>query len=103
MQEAYRYTKRCSTLSIISSVTQSCPTLCDPKDYSAPGFPVQDQLQELAHVYRVGDVIQPSNPLSPPFSSCLQPFLASESFSKSQFLHQVAKVLEFQLQHESFQ
>ena len=48
-----------------SSVTQSCPTLCDPMDCSTPGFPVHHQLQELAqtHVHWVGDATQPSHPL----------------------------------------
>ena len=52
----------------ISSVSQSCQTLCDPMDCSMPGFPVQHQLLELAqtHVHQVGDAIQPSHPLSPP-------------------------------------
>jgi len=51
-----------------SSVTQSCPTLCDPMDYSTPGFPVHHQLLELTqtHVHRVGDAIQPSHPLLSP-------------------------------------
>ena len=51
----------------ISSVTQSCPTLCDPTDCSIPGFPVTHQLPELTqtHVHQVGDAIQPSHPLSP--------------------------------------
>ena len=51
-----------------SSVTQSCPTLCDPVDHSTPDFPVHHQLPELAqtHVQRVGDAIQPSHPLSSP-------------------------------------
>ena len=51
-----------------SSVTQSCPTLCDPMDYSMPDFPVHHQLLELAqtYVHRVGDAIQPSS--SPAFS-----------------------------------
>ena len=49
-----------------SSVARSCPTLCEPMDCSTPGFPVHHQLLELAqtHVYRVGDAIQPSHPLS---------------------------------------
>ena len=49
------------------SVTQSCPTLCDPMDCSIPGFSVHHQLWELAqsHVHRVGDGIQPSRPLLP--------------------------------------
>ena len=50
------------------SVAQSCPTLCNPMNCSMPGFPVLHYLYELAqtHVHRVGDVIQPSHPLSPP-------------------------------------
>ena len=51
-----------------SSVTQSCPTLCDPMDCSMPGFPVHHHLPEPAqtHVHRVSDAIQPSHPLSSP-------------------------------------
>ena len=51
-----------------SSVTQSCPTLCDPIDCSTPGLPVHHHLLELAqtHVHRVSDAIQPSHPLSSP-------------------------------------
>ena len=88
-----------------SSVAQSCLTLCDPMDCSTPGFPVLHQLLELAqtHVHRVGDAIQPSHPLSslsPPAFNLSQPqglFLWVSS------LHQVAKVLELQLQHQSLQ
>ena len=48
-----------------SSVTQSCPTLCDPMDGSTPGFPVHHQLLELTqtHVHRVSDAIKSSHPL----------------------------------------
>ena len=51
-----------------TSVTQSCPALCDPMDCSMAGFPVHHQLLELAqtHVHQVGDVIQPSQPLLSP-------------------------------------
>ena len=51
-----------------SSVTQSCPTLCNPMDSSIPGFPLHHQLLELAqiHVRQVSDAIQPSHPLSSP-------------------------------------
>ena len=54
-----------------SSVTQSCPTLCDPMNRSMPGLPVHHQLPEFTqtHVHRVSDAIQPSHPLlslSPP-------------------------------------
>ena len=65
------------------SVTQSCPTLCDPMDM--PSLPVLHHLPELAqtHVHWVGDAIQPSHPLLIPFSSCLQSFPASGSFPMS--------------------
>ena len=51
-----------------SSVTQLCPTLCDPMNCSTPGLPVHHQLPELTqtHVHRVGDAIQPSHSLSSP-------------------------------------
>ena len=51
-----------------SSVTQSCPTLCDPMNHSTPGFPVYHQLPESTqtHVHWVGDAIQPSHPLLAP-------------------------------------
>ena len=53
-----------------SSVTQSCLTLCNPMDCSAPGFPVHKQLPELVqtYVHWVGHAIQPSHPLSLPSS-----------------------------------
>ena len=52
----------------VSSVTQSCPTLCDPMNHSTPGLPVHHQLPEFTqtHVHRVGNVIQPSHSLSSP-------------------------------------
>ena len=58
-----------------SSVAQLCPTLCDPKNHSTPGFPVHHQLPEFTqtHVYRVGDAIQPSHPLSSPSPPALIP------------------------------
>ena len=60
--------KHTQTWSESSSVTQLCPTLCDPMDCSMPGFPVHHQLPELAqtHVHRVCYAIQPSHPLSSP-------------------------------------
>ena len=65
------------SLKSISSVAQSCPSLCDPMDYSTPGFPVHCQLPELAqtHVHQVSDAIQLSHPLpspSPPAFSLFQ-------------------------------
>ena len=71
---------------MFSLVPQSCPTLSDPMDCSTPGLPVHHQLPELTqtHVHRVGDAIQSSSSIVP-FSSCLQPFPASEFFPVSQF------------------
>ena len=58
------------SLSSVSSVVQSCLTLCDPMNLSTPGLPVHHQLPEFTHthVHRVGDAIQPSHPLSSPSS-----------------------------------
>ena len=69
-----------------SSVTQSCPTLCDPRNRSTPGLPVHHQLPQFTqtHAHRVRDAIQPSHPLVVPFSSCPQSLPASESFPMSQ-------------------
>ena len=88
-----------------SSVAQSCPTLCDPMNHSTPGLPVHHHLPDFTqtHVHRVGDAIQPSHPLtspSPPTFNLSQHQGLSKWVSSS---HQVAKVLEFQLQHQSFQ
>ena len=76
---------KCSHLQL-SSVTQSCPTLCDPMNCSTPGLPVHHQLPGFTqtHVHRVSDAIQPSYPLLSPFSSCPQSLPASESFPMSQ-------------------
>ena len=64
----------------------SCVRLCDPTDCSTPGFPVLQQVLELAqtHVHRVSDAFQPSHSVVP-FSSCLQSFPASGYFPMSQF------------------
>ena len=57
----------------ISSVTQLCPTLCNPMDCSTSGFPVHHKLPELTQtcVHRVSDVFQPSHPLLPPSLTAL--------------------------------
>ena len=88
-----------------SSVTQSYLTLCDLMDCSTPGFPVLYQLPGLArsHVHRVGDTIQPSHPLLSPFLTALNLSQHQGLFQCLSFSHEVAKVLEFQLQHHSFQ
>ena len=79
--------------------------LCNPMDSSMPGFPVHHQPLELAqsHVHRVSDAIQPSHPLS---SASPPAFNLSQHHGLFQWvssLHQVAKVLELQLQHQPFQ
>ena len=85
-EKTWRILKKTKNRTTVSSVAQSCSTLCNPTDCSMPGFSVHHQLPELAqiHVHRVSDAIQPSYPLSSPFSSCLQPSPASESFLSSQ-------------------
>ena len=69
------------------SEVDSYPTLCDSMDCNAPCFSVHHQLPEFTqtHVHWVSDAIQPSYPLSVPFSSLLQSFPASGSFPMSQF------------------
>ena len=89
-----------------SSVTQSCPSLCNPMNRSTPGLPVHHQLPEFTqtHVHRVGDTIQPSHPLSVPSSPAPNPSQHQGLFQwVNSSSHKVAKVLEFQLQHQSFQ
>ena len=87
-----------------SSVAQMYLTLCDPMDCSTPGFPVHHQLPELTqtHVHYISDAIQPSHPLSSP-SPAFNLSQHQGLFQRVSSLHQVAKVLEFQLQHQSFQ
>ena len=89
----------------IRSVTQSCPTLCDPMNRSTPGLPVHHQLLEFTqtHVHWVSNAIQPSHPLLSPSPPALNLSQHQIFFKWISSLHQVAKVLEFQLQHQSFQ
>ena len=88
-----------------SSVAQSCLTLCDPMNHSTPGLPVHHQLPEFTqtHVHRVGDAIQPSHPLSSPSPPAPNPSQLQGLFQWVNSSHEVSKVLEFQLQHQSFQ
>ena len=90
---------------IFSSVAQSCPNLGNPMDCSMPNFPVPHQLLELAqtHVHQVGDAIQPSHPLTSPSPPTFNPSQHQGLFQGVSSSHQVAKGLEFQLQHQSFQ
>ena len=88
-----------------SSVSQLCPTLYNPMDYSTPGLPVHHQLLEFmqTHIHWVSDAIQPSHPLSSPSPPAFNLSQHKGLFKWVSSSHQVAKVLEFQLQHQSFQ
>ena len=87
------------------SLTQSHPTLCELMDCSMPGFPVLHHLPEFAqtYVHWVGDDIQPSHPLLFPSPSAFNLSQQQDLFKWVSSLHQVTKILEFQLQHQSFQ
>ena len=88
-----------------SSVSQLCPTLCNLMNRSMPGLPVYHQLPKFTqtHAHWVGDAIQPSHLLSPPSPPAPNPSQHQGLFQWVNSSHQVAKILEFQLQHQSFQ
>ena len=88
-----------------SSVAQSCPTPCDSMNRSMTGLPVHHQLLEFTqtHVHRVSDAIQPSHPLSSPSPPARNPSQHQSLFQWVNSSHEVAKVLELQLKHHSFQ
>ena len=89
----------------VSSVAQSCAILCDPMNRSTPGLPVHHQLPEFTqtHIHRVSDAMQPSHPLSSPSPPAPNPSQHQSLFQWVNSSHEVAKVLEFQLSHHSFQ
>ena len=93
------------TLVQFSSVAQSCPTLCDPMNRSMPGLPVHHQLPQFiqTHVHWVSDAIQPSHPLLSPSPPAFNLSQHQGLFKWVSSSYQVANVLEFQLQHQSFQ
>ena len=100
-----KYSCFCLEISVqFSSVAHSCPTLCNPMNCSTPGLPVHHQLPEFTQTYinRVGDAIQPSHPLSSPSPPAPDPSQHQGLFQWVNSSHEVAKVLEFQLQHQSF-
>ena len=97
---------KCKTLCVVqvSSVAQSCPTL-QPHELQHTRTPVHHQLPELTqtHVHWVGDTTQPSHPLLSPSPPAFNLSQHQGLFQWVSSVHQVAKVLEFQLQHRSFQ
>ena len=88
-----------------SSVAQLCLTLCNPMNRSTPGLPVYHQLPEFTQtqVHWVGDAIGPSHPLLSPSPPTPNPSQHQGLLQWINSSHQVAKVLGFQLQHQSFQ
>ena len=91
-----------------SSIQFSHSVLSDslwPMDCSTPGLPVCHLLLELTqtHVHWVSDAIQPSHPLSSPFPPALNLSQHQDLFKGVSSSHQVARILEFQLHHQSFQ
>ena len=85
------------------SVTKSCLIICYPMHCSTPGIPVFHYLPEFAQTHWVSDAIQPSHPLSPPSLPALNLSQHQSLFHWVSSSIQVAKVLEHQLQHQSFQ
>ena len=85
--------------------SHSRQTLCNPMDCSTPGLPVHHQLPKFTqiHVHWVSDAIQPSHPLSCPFPPTFKLSQHQGLFQWVSSSHQAAKVLEFHLQHQSFQ
>ena len=88
-----------------SSVVQSCQTLCNSMDCSTPGFPVFHCLPEFAqtHIHWVSDAIQPSHPLLPSSAPAFPLSQHPGIFQWVSSSHQIARVLEFELQYQSFQ
>ena len=104
-ERLYSVTLLFNLYSEFSSVIQSCPILCDPMGCSMLGFPVCHWLLVLTqtHVHQVSDAIQPSHPLSPPSPPTFNLFQHWDIFQWVSSSHKVAILLEFQLQHQSFQ
>ena len=95
-----------TSLSISSVQWLSCIRLsATPWIAACQGFSVHHQLPEFTqiHVHRVSDAIQPSHPLSSPSPPVPSPSQHQSVFQWVNSSHEVAKVLEFQLQHQSFQ
>ena len=98
--EEWYFRNEAKILSVqFSSVSQSCPTLCNPMNHSTPGLPVHHHLLEFTqtHVHQVSDDIQPVHPLSSPSPPAPNPSQHQSLVQWLSSLHEVAKVMEFQL------
>ena len=92
---------------ITSSVGKLCPTLCNSMNCSSPGFPVPHYLPQFAQTHLLkliahwdSDATQPSHHLLPPFPPALNLTQHQGLFQWVSSFHQVAKVLQLQLQHQ---
>ena len=96
---------RASTWIFCRLVAQSCLTLCNPMDCSTPGLPVPHHLPDFAqaHAHCISDAVQPSHLLTPSSPSALSLSQHQGLFHWVICLHQMTKILELQLQHQSFQ
>ena len=105
LPHSYTCSGQWTSLLQLSSVALSCPTLCNPMHLRTPGLPVHHQLPEIiqTYVHRVSDAIQPSHPLSSPSPPAPKHSQHQGLFQQVNSSHEVAEVLEFQLQHQSFQ
>ena len=92
-------------LSHFSLIIQLCPILCDPMDCSMPLFPIHHKLPEptQTYVHQISDPIKLSHGLLSPSPTAFNLSQHQALFQWVGSLHQVAKLLEFQLQHQSFQ
>ena len=87
----------------LTSVAQSCPTLCNPMDCSTTGFLSITNSRVDSNFHWVADAIQPSHPLSSPSSPAFNLSQGQGLLKGASSSYQINKVLEFQLQHQSFQ
>ena len=104
-KEICTYTPVLRRAQFSSAQSLSWPTLFNPMDFSTLGLPVYHQLLKLVqtHAHRVSDAIQPSHPLSSPSPPAFNLSQHQGLFQRVSFSYQAAKVLAFQLQHQSFQ
>ena len=104
-RDLYYFPFYCFPLSSVQSHSGVWQILCDPMNSSTPGLPIHHQLPEISQipVHWVSDAIQPSHPLLSPSPPAPNPSQHQSLFQWVNFSHDVAKVLEFQLQHRSLQ
>ena len=96
------YFKNIFNMSSIQFIAQSCLILCEPVNCTMPGFPIHHHLPDLLKLMSI-ELMMPSNHLILCYPLLLPSLLPPiRVFSNESVCHQVAKVLEVQLQHQSF-